>query len=217
MEVLRPLVPRALEIDTFDGEAFVGIVPFTMTNVRPLWMPRVPGVTNFHETNVRTYVHHRGEDPGVWFFSLDAAGWLAAAVARALWHLPYHHARMTLERTEEGIRYTSERLSPPSMPVCNLTCLPLSTAAPAAAGSLEQFLAERYFLYASGGDGALYRSQVHHAPYPLQTARVTELKETLLAAAGIERPGETPLEYYASSVDVEIFALERMGVSGGGA
>jgi len=213
VSALRPLVPEALEIDTFDGDAFVSIIPFTMTNVRPLWVPRFPGISNFHETNVRTYVHHQGKDPGVWFFSLDAAAWLPAAVARTLWHLPYHHARMTLEKGEDGVRYTSERLSPPSMPVCNLTCLPLLTPAAAVPGSLEHFLAERYFLFADAGKGTLYRGQVHHTPYPLQTARVTGLKETLLAAAGIERPGEPPLAHYASRVDVEIFALELISGS----
>ncbi len=211
-EALRPLVPAALEIDTFEGDAFIGVVPFTMTGVRPIWAPAVPGVSNFHETNVRTYVHHRGENPGVWFFSLEAASRIAVAIARGFWHLPYHYARMSLVKSPEGvIRYTSERRSPPPLPaVCNVTCRPISEPKAATPGTLEHFLAERYVLYADAGGGGLRRGCVHHAPYPLQTAEVSAWDESLLAAAGIARPPGEPFAHYASGVDVEIFPLERL-------
>ncbi len=211
VEALRQLVPAALEIDTYEGDAFIGVVPFTMTGVRPLWAPPVPGISNFHETNVRTYVHHRGSHPGVWFFSLEAASRVAVTIARTFWHLPYHHARMTLEKGPYGIRYASERRSPPPLPaVCNVTARPVSAPTPAIPGTLEHFLAERYLLYADAGDGTLRRGAVHHTPYPLQTAEVTAWDESLLAAAGIARPPGEPLAHYAARVDVEIFALERL-------
>jgi uncharacterized protein YqjF (DUF2071 family) len=213
---LRPLIPAALEIDTYEGDAFIGVVPFTMTGVRPLWAPPVPGISNFHETNVRTYVHLEGRDPGVWFFSLEAASLVAVTIARTFWHLPYHHARMTLDKGPHGIRYASARRSPPPVPaVCNLTCRPLSAPSPAALGTLEHFLAERYVLYADAGDGALRRGRVHHVPYPLQTAEVSAWEESLLVAAGIERPAGEPFAHYASRVDVEIFALERVATGSG--
>jgi uncharacterized protein YqjF (DUF2071 family) len=213
---LRPLIPAALEIDTYEGDAFIGVVPFTMTGVRPLWAPPVPGISNFHETNVRTYVHLEGRDPGVWFFSLEAASLVAVTIARTFWHLPYHHARMTLDKGPDGIRYASARRSPPPVPaVCNLTCRPLSAPSPAALGTLEHFLAERYVLYADAGDGALRRGRVHHVPYPLQTAEVSAWEESLLVAAGIERPAGEPFAHYASRVDVEIFALERVATGSG--
>jgi uncharacterized protein len=208
VDVLRPLVPAALEIDTYEGDAFIGVVPFTMTGVRPLWSPSVPGISSFHETNVRTYVHHEGQSPGVWFFSLDAASRVAVTIARTFWHLPYYHSRMTLAKGAEGIRYTSSRRSLPA--VCNLTCRPVSPPRVAIPGTLEHFLAERYILYADAGRGALRRGWVHHAPYPLQSAEVSAWEESLLAAAGIERPLGEPMAHYASGVDVEIFALERL-------
>ena len=99
-EMLRPLVPANLEIDTFEGRAYVGLVPFSMTGVRPIWSPPVPLLSNFHETNVRTYVHFRGANPGVWFFSLDAANAIAVRIARALWKLPYHFANMRLAHVQ---------------------------------------------------------------------------------------------------------------------
>lgn len=208
---LRPLVPGALEVDTFDGDAFVGLVPFTMRGVRPWWAPPLPGTTAFHETNVRTYVHRDGRDPGVWFFSLDAASRLAVLAARTLWHLPYHHARMELQRDGELVHYRSERLRPPPLPGhCRVTCRPHGVARPAAPGSLEHFLAERYLLYTLGARGALLRGAVHHEPYPLQAAEVLACDENLLAAAGIARPAATPLAHYAAGVAVEVFALQRL-------
>ncbi len=202
--MLRPLVPDALEIDTFEGDAFIGVVPFTMTNVRPLWVPPVPGISNFHETNVRTYVHHEGKDPGVWFLSLDAASRLAVWVARTFWHLPYHSARMALERGDGTLRYSSTRRG--SGAKCELTCRPVTAPAPATPGTLEHFLAERYLLFADTGRG-LRRGQVHHTPYPLQVSEVTEWDESLIAALGLERPAGEPIAHYAERVQVEIFGL----------
>lgn len=216
--VLRPLVPAELTIDTFEGDAFVGLVPFTMTGVRPLWAPAVRGISNFHETNVRTYVHMNGRDPGVWFFSLDAASRVAVTVARTFWHLPYHHARMSLDVRASGvgsageIRYVTERLGPPPVPAgCKVTTRVLGDVSPALPGTLEHFLAERYILYADTGGGSLSMGRVHHAPYPLQRAEVVAWEESLLAAAGIARPNDAPLAHYAEGVDVEIFALEPLG------
>jgi uncharacterized protein YqjF (DUF2071 family) len=212
---LRPLVPPALEIDTFEGDAFVGLVPFTMTGVRPWWAPPLPGIDDFHETNVRTYVHHQGASPGVWFFSLDAASLLAVTAARVIWRLPYHHARMTLERSEAGVRYASARKRPGPLPgTCRVSCRPLGEPAAARPGTLEHFLAERYLLYTAARRGGLLRGAVHHAPYPLQRAGIAECDETLLEAAGIARPAVAPLAHYASEVAVEIFALERVPGAG---
>ena len=85
--VLRPLVPAALELDTFDGVAWLGIVPFRMEDVAPRGLPAIPGVSVFPELNVRTYVRH--EDlRGVWFLSLDADSWPTVVGARRWFHLP---------------------------------------------------------------------------------------------------------------------------------
>lgn len=201
---LRPLVPEPLAIDAFDGDAFVGIVPFAMRGVRPRWAPPVPGVSSFHETNLRTYVHRDGRDPGVWFFTLDAARRLAVWIARTFWHLPYHHARMTLA-AGDTVRYESYRRAGGAM--FRGTARPIGEPRTAAPGTLEHFLVERYLLYAQRPDGALRRGQVHHAPYPLQDAALSDWDESLLAAAGIARPDGAPLVHFAAGVDVEVFAL----------
>lgn len=208
---LRPHIPASLEIDTFEGDAFIGLVPFTMTNVRPWWAPPLPGSNNFHETNVRTYVHRDGRDPGVWFFSLDAASFWAVLAARWIWYLPYHHARMSIEKRDGHVRYDSTRKWPKPLPgTCRVDVRPLGSPKAADVGTLEHFLAERYLLYTTARDGSLRRGAVHHAPYPLQSAEVIEVEETLIAAANVARGAEPPIAHFASTVDVEIFGLERL-------
>jgi len=209
---LRPLLPPGLELDLYEGKAYVGMTPFTMTGVRPALTPPIPFVSHFHETNLRTYVHAGGRDPGVWFFSLDAGSALAVAGARTLLGLPYYYARidMTIERDGEAVDYHLRRRWPgPEPAVCDVRYAPRGPVSPAAPGSLEYFLVERYVLY-TVIRGRLYRGRIHHAPWPLQEADVPILRETLLAAAGIDRPDEAPLAHYGREVRVEIFSPERV-------
>jgi uncharacterized protein YqjF (DUF2071 family) len=211
VDVLRPLFPAGLEIDTFEGIAYIGLVPFTMTGLRPWWSPPVPGLSSFHEVNVRTYVHNKGRDPGVWFFSLDAAQSIAVQIARTFWNLPYYRARMTLEHEPDGsIVYHSERLWPGPLPgVCKAKYRPEGPPTAARPGTLEHFLIERYVLYANSPSG-LRLGRVHHSPYPIQSARLDRLEEDLIAANGIERPNSEPIIHYASEVQVRVFGLERV-------
>ena len=209
---LRALLPPGLELDLFEGRAFVGLVPFSMTGVRPVGLPAFPPLSNFHETNVRTYVHVAGRDPGVWFFSLDAANRIAVWLARTWFHLPYYHARMSLTEREGArpiLTYTSCRAEGPGSARTAIQATPTGPARAATLGTLDHFLAERYLLYAEH-QGRIYRGQVHHSPYPLQPAEALAIDETLLAANGIARPEATPLAHFASGVRVEVFPLERV-------
>jgi uncharacterized protein len=206
---LRALVPPALEIDTFEGQAWVGLVPFTITRSRFPPLPPLPLLSGFHEVNVRTYVHHGGREPGVWFFSLDAASRVAVQGARAVYKLPYVYAAIELGREGAGaerVRYASRRGDGAGV---LLRYGPTGPVRPAEPGTLEHFLAERYLLYAARGP-RLYRARVHHAPYPLQEGAATVERETLLAAGGLPRPDAAPLAHYAAGVDVEIWPPERL-------
>jgi uncharacterized protein YqjF (DUF2071 family) len=216
-ERLRPMLPPGLELDLFEGQSYVGLTPFTMTGVRPAWTPPIPFVSHFHETNLRTYVHAGGRDPGVWFFSLDATGALAVVGARALLGLPYRLARIDMDVAGDGpvVDYHLRRRWPGVKPAsCDVRYAPRGPVSPAAPGSLEYFLVERYVLYAVA-HGRLYRGRIHHAPWPLQGADVPTLRETLLDAAGIDRPDEPPLAHYGREVNVEVFRPERVGPDGG--
>jgi uncharacterized protein YqjF (DUF2071 family) len=216
-QVIAPHLPRGLELDTFDGRAYVGLIPFTMSNIRARWLPPLPGLSRFHEVNLRTYVHFSGRDPGVWFFSLDAANRIAVSLARLAFHLPYFRAWIRLQeerRADEPeleIVYDSVRKGKGTRPAsCALRYQPSGQPAPALPGSLDHFLVERYILY-SHARGRLYRGRVHHTPYPLQTADVQSLEENFLVSAGLSPEAIVPLVHYASAVDVEIFPLEPAG------
>jgi uncharacterized protein len=216
---LRRLLPSGLELDLFDGAAYVGLVPFTMHGVRPIGLPPVKGLSAFHETNVRTYVHFEGRDPGVWFFSLDAANRIAVRVARRLFHLPYYDARMFLERegfpssvASSAILYGGVRRWPGFASASYLVrAQPAGPVEPARAGTLEHFLVERYVLYAEH-QGRLYQGRVRHPPYPLQPALAPTIDENLIAAAGVSRPPTAPLAHFAAGVDVDVLKLQRLGV-----
>lgn len=205
-DLLRPRIPPSLEIDTFDGRAFVGLVPFAMRGVRPVWSPPVPGLSDFLECNVRTYVRRAGHDPGVWFFSLDAANPLAVAVARSLWKLPYHWARMRLDRDGDTVRYETVRRADGAR--CRVSYAPDPDSAPTASppGTLEHFLAERYLLYA-GDRHRLFRGRVRHSPYPLRRALWSGLDQTLTDAAGIPVQGPPLLAHHAAGVSVDVLSL----------
>jgi uncharacterized protein YqjF (DUF2071 family) len=212
-DALRALIPPELELDTFNGRAFVGLVPFTMRDVRPVFVPPFPPMSDFHETNVRTYVHYKGRDPGVWFFSLDAANSIAVRIARAWFKLPYHYATMSMQRDMQSnvVSYKSERHWPEPVPAALRTRYEVpGFIEPAKPGTLEHFLAERYVLFSKANE-RLFLGRVNHVPYPLQTARVLEVEETLLRAAKIKRPdGPPPLQHYASGVDVDVWSLEEV-------
>lgn len=207
---LRPLVPAGLEVDTYDGRAYVGLIPFTIRGVRPMFAPAAGPLSRFHETNLRTYVHREGRDPGVWFFSLDAASRLAVLGARAGYKLPYFFARMSLRRSADGWReYRGVRRWPGPRARYHVRGRPLGPVVPAAEGTLEHFLIERYVLYAAAR-GRLYRAQVHHRPYPVQAAEVAQVEESLRAAAELPSSPDAPLAHFASGVDVEVFRRVRL-------
>ncbi|MER3417038.1 MAG: hypothetical protein C4297_12610 [Gemmataceae bacterium] len=215
---LVPLLPPTLALDTWQGRAWLGVVCFTMTGVRPWWFFSVPGVSSFHETNVRTYVHHRGQ-PGVWFFSLDAASRLAVWIGRRRWKLNYHYARMTVQHLGTRIVYRSRRVGPVYASLSALVevtsqsqATARETISHANPGTLEHFLVERYILYTQSQDGRLWTARVYHAPYPLQSARVLECQQSLAQAVGVPLAPSTPPDHvlYSPGVAVSVYRLHAV-------
>jgi len=208
-EVLRPLIPAQLSIDTFDGQAWIGVVPFTMWGIRASFMPPIPGTSAFHELNVRTYVHHKGE-PGVWFFSLDAANALAVWGARTFYYLPYFNARMSLQHLDEMIDYGSTRVDQRGAPAHFEAKWKIGERlAQTEPGSLEFFLTERYCLYTLNKD-RVYQSRIWHEPWPLQSATLGSCQSTMIEALGIATPKGAPLLHYADSIAVDIWRLQKV-------
>jgi uncharacterized protein YqjF (DUF2071 family) len=204
VDVMRRAVPPAFELDLHEGMAYVGVVPFVMEGVRPSFIPEFAAF-NFLETNVRTYVLCNGE-PGVYFFSLEAASRLAVAAARAAFALPYFYASMELSESAEITRYRSARArGAVTHDVSYRVGEALGASTP---GTLQHFLIERYLLFTERRGVAL-RGHVHHPAYQVHSAQVLEVHDELVAAAGLGGVSGPPvLAHYCAGVDVEVFAIQ---------
>lgn len=213
-ERLRPRLPAGLELDVHEGMAYLGLTLLTVSSARPAWLPPVPILSSFHEINLQTYVHSGGRDPGIWLFSRDASSALAVALARAFYGLPYYWARIAVDvipGASDGPAVIEYSLEPTqlgqALAACKARCAPRAEPEQPDLGSREFFLSERYVSY-NTFQGDLYRSRLYHEPWPLQDAELLELDETVVAAAGIDRPDEARLVYYARGARVEIFPAE---------
>lgn len=201
---LRPLIPPQLEIDTFDGSAWIGVIPFTMSGVRMRATPPVPTANAFPEINVRTYVTLDGR-PGVWFFSLDCASTLAVIGARAGVHLPYFRATMRVATNGTEVRYRSERWEMAgASAVFDATYQPAGEAFTPQPDSLDYFLTERYCLYSASGK-RIWRGDIVHPNWDLQPATAHIDRNSMIAAADIGALGDEPLLHFAAFQDVRFW------------
>lgn len=208
VEALRPHIPATLELDTFDGEAWLGIVPFSMREVHPRAGFNVKGLSDFPELNVRTYVQRDGK-PGVWFFSLEAGNRFAVRFARRFFHLPYFKASMSSTRDGDWMRYRSERAGTPPVRF-EAKYRPISPVFRAESGSLDHWLTERYCLYCTAPSGSLFRCEIQHKPWSLQRAEAEITVNSMVEGLGITLPDEPPLLHYSERLDVLNWYLERL-------
>lgn len=209
---IRDVVPRPLELDLFDGHAWIGVIPFRMSGVRLRGLPALPGTASFPEVNVRTYVRAGGR-AGVYFFSLDAASWLACRMARAWYRLPYHHARMTVRREDDSVLYESVRREGSQPAEFRAIYGPLSDPSAARQGSLEHWLVERYCLFTVNARGQVFSGDIHHVPWSLQDAAARIETHTLASAAGICLPDTAPILHFARRLDVVVWPSRRVTTS----
>ncbi len=211
---LRPHVPTMLDIDTFDGHAWLGVVPFTMTGVRARGTPALPGPGAFHELNVRTYTTYQ-DMPGVWFFSLDAASRPAVEVARLGFHLAYFNAHMSLVERDGRVEYASERTDRRGRPA-SLRCSYWSEASPARAapGSLDSFLTDRYRLFASDlpprESRHLWVGEIDHDPWQLAPARCEIEHNRMAEPIGVDTPIDNAFLHLAAPVSVRAWRPRRL-------
>jgi uncharacterized protein YqjF (DUF2071 family) len=201
-ERLARHVPAGLELDVFDGAAWLGVVPFRMSAVGPRWLPPLPWLSTTPELNVRTYVR-QGGCAGVWFFSLDAANPAVVETARRGFHLPYRHATMRCRRRGGWIEYRCDRDDPCAVPAAfRARYRPVGPVERARPGTLEHWLTERYCLFARDACGRLFRGDIRHAPWPLQPAEV-ELASNAMTDDLVEGPlGPPACAHFAQRLDV---------------
>lgn len=208
-KLLRPLIPEALEIDKFDGTAWIAVTPFTMWDIRafPPFLPPVPGLSSMHELNVRTYVHYDSV-PGVWFFSLDCNSGAAVLAARNLFLLPYFHADIEIAERDKAIEYELDRTEDPAGSFRGSwtvgETLPYSHP-----GSLAFFLTERYCLYTED-EGQIYRARIYHDPWPLKKASLNTFSSTMIESLDLPSPKDEPVLHYNEEISVEIWGLKKV-------
>lgn len=210
---VAPLLPAGLIPDTFDGSAWIGVVPFWMDRIRFSGLPRVPGASSFPELNLRTYVREEHTNlAGVYFFSLDAANPVAVAAARAFFRLPYYWASMSIKpQQDRRFFYRSDRhltRQPVRFRATYRGLGPTHRLAQSAPGTIEYFLTERYRLYTADRRGHLFQGDIHHLPWPLEAAEAEFHINELPAAHGIKLPDTEPILFYARELVVYIWSIE---------
>jgi uncharacterized protein YqjF (DUF2071 family) len=209
-EVLRPSIPAGIDLDLFEGQAWVGVVPFRMSGIRLRGQPfAAPWLGAFPEMNVRTYVTAPGgAQPGVFFYSLDAGNPVAVALARRWYHLPYFFARMSVREVAGWIEYDSWRVHPGApRALFRGRYRPIGAPYQSRPGSLEAWLTERYALYTADRRGRPLRGDIHHLPWPLQPAEAELHFKALTAQHGIALPDRPPLLHFARRLDVVAWTL----------
>ena len=199
--VMDAHLPDALSPDTYDGSAWLSVVPFTNVAVRPTGLPASLGI-RLPELNVRTYVT-RDDTPSVYFFSLDAQGVASVVGARLFHHLPYYYARISLDWADGRVRFSSRRRHPGARPArYEGTYWPTGAPVSAPDDPFGAFLVERYRFYTEAQDGSLRYTDVAHDPWTLYPATADIETNTLLSAHGFDRPDADPVYYYSPGLDV---------------
>jgi len=198
---LGALIPAQLELDTFDGSAWIGVTPFVVGGMRARFLPPLPGVARFPEINVRTYVSFRGR-PGILFFSLDTPNRAAVAAARRVYRLPYYRSAIEVDRDGPRVSYRSRRIDPCGLRA-GLTADYWPTGPPSQAtpGSFEWWATERYCLYTLDERQRVLRGDIHHPPWPLQPAQASLSDNAMAVQLGLALTGE-PILHFSRRQDV---------------
>jgi uncharacterized protein len=209
-EVVRAVVPAQLPLDVWEGKAYVAVVPFQIRNLRPRGVPPIPGISNLGEINVRTYVTV-GDKPGVYFFSLDAETLSAVLGARLFYALPYFKAKFEIAVNGSEVSYASRRLTRPKPAEFSAQYRPVSEELPwkPLNEAVERFVTERYCLYTVVA-GHVYRTNIHHLPWPLQVASAEIAINTMAETVPLPLEGEPPLLHFARFLDVLVWWPERV-------
>jgi uncharacterized protein YqjF (DUF2071 family) len=202
-DAVQRLLPKGLEVETMDGSAWVGLVPFFIRVGLPHVAP-VPWMSRFPETNVRTYVRSANGERGIWFFSLDAARLGAVLAARSTYRLPYFWSRMRLDHHDATISYECRRRWPGPRGARSAALVEIGDRyEPSELTELDHFLTARWALYSAPLSG-LHWARAYHEPWPLHRAQLLGIHDELIVAAGLPEPEGTPLVHFSPSVEVRI-------------
>jgi uncharacterized protein YqjF (DUF2071 family) len=210
---IQATLPAGLFVDTYEGRAWLAIVPLFMQSVHPTGFPSLPWVSNFLELNVRTYVHDGAGLPGIWFYSLVCNQPLAVELARRWYHLNYVHARMKASVDQDGI--CSYKVRRGSLDEASFAYGSSAADEIAEPGSLEFFLIERYVLFSAARNGRLYAGRVHHPQYRIGPGLLEEWSFIPAVADGFPNPARSPDHVrIAAALDVQAWAIRKHSPAG---
>ncbi|MGZ4787816.1 MAG: YqjF family protein [Terriglobales bacterium] len=209
-DIVREVVPHELPLDLWEGKAYVGVVPFQIRNLRPRGVPPFPGVSHLGEINLRTYVTI-DDKCGVYFFSLDAENVSAVLAARLVYALPYFKAKFGIHIKGDEISYTSHRTTRPKPAGFSAKYRLTSEVLPwrPMVQALERFVTERYCLYTVVA-GHVYRTNIHHLPWPLQLASAEITTNTIAQTVPLDLSTPPPLLHFSKFIDVLVWWPERV-------
>ncbi len=202
---LVSLLPAGIELDTFEGQAWIGIVPFRMSDVTSKWMPPLPWISRFPEVVVRTCVSFNGR-PGLWYFSLDAANRLAMFLARCMFALPYSDSHITLRRDGHWRRFHSRRIEAgETVAELDVEYRPVGPASVAESGTLDHWLTDRYCLFTTNREDQIVRGDFAHPPWRLQKAQAIIHRNTMVNRLGLALPDQCPRLLFAKQSPVSVW------------
>lgn len=206
--LIQPIIPKPLVLEQEDGMAWIAVVPFKMADVAPRFLPAIPGLSAFPEINLRAYVHYQGK-PGVWFFSLDASQPIAVWAAKRMFHLPYFQSKIQMTMQQDAVRYDSLRQNTTNARFSGVY-RGKGKVFLSEKGSIEHLLTERYCMYAQNKSGQLFRTEVHHEPWPLQHAELQIQHLELTQWLGFELTSPPDLLHFSKGVRVIAWQPERI-------
>lgn len=193
-DLLKPLIPSSLAIDTLHGEAWVSVVMFKMEHIRPRLLPAVPSISFFNEVNIRTYVI-RDNKAGVYFLDIIADNWLSCALAKAFSGLPYKYQKIS--RSQSSFRSD------------NLTCKYEIGMCLQEKDEHDLWLTERYCLYNQSKKGELYRYDIHHLPWSINELSISDFSNgQVFQSIGVT--GQPDISRYSSGVKVVAWNKELL-------
>ncbi|MBS4174515.1 DUF2071 domain-containing protein [Bacillus sp. FJAT-49736] len=211
-EKLRPHIPSILQIDTFNGSAWLGIILFVIEGIFPFGLSSVSLTPKFPEINVRTYVTYNGK-PGIYFMSIDVENWASLKIAKRWYRLPYKSAQISLRKEKQTYSFQSIRKGNENPSISFKGEFgPVSEVYYAKEGTLDHWLTERYCLYSSNNVGNIYCGEIHHRPWPLQKAEIEMVRNTLFIPFNLDFPKVKPIAHFSTGVDSLMWNIKKLRI-----
>ncbi|MGV3467279.1 MAG: YqjF family protein [Heyndrickxia sp.] len=212
VEKLRPHIPSSLQIDTFKGSAWLGIILFVLEGIFPLGISSLSLTPSFPETNVRTYVKYNGK-PGIYFMSIDVENWASLKIAKRWYRLPYHSAQIFYQKEGQNFNFHSIRKDNESPSIyLKGQYSPISEVYYAKEGTLDHWLTERYCLYSSNNVASIYCGDIHHQPWPLQKAEIDLVRNTLFTPFNFDFSKVKPIAHFSTGLDSLMWNIKKLRI-----